>query len=98
MSKRRAMPMVAVGDLDDIERAQSLKGADGPGPGQSPQTPEAELIAKADAAQLQAAIAALPPQFRETLALRDLPGLDAREIADARCSPVGPLTRRSPLD
>ena len=94
MSKRRAMPMVAVGDLDDIERAQSLKGADGPGPGQSPQTPEAELIAKADAAQLQAAIAALPPQFRETLVLRDLHGLDYREIAEVTSVPVGTVMSR----
>jgi len=94
MSKRRAMPMVAVGDLDDIERAQSLKGADGPGPSQAPLTPEAELIAKADAAQLQAAIAALPPQFRETLVLRDLHGLDYREIAEVTGVPVGTVMSR----
>ena len=86
--------MVAVGDLDDIERAQSLKGADGPGPGQASQTPETELIAKADAAQLQAAIAALPPQFRETLVLRDLHGLDYREIAEVTGVPVGTVMSR----
>jgi len=93
LSKRRAMPMIAVGDLEDIERAQLLEGASGRGPSQGP-TPEAELIAKADAAQLQAAIAALPPQFRETLVLRDLHDLDYREIAEVTGVPVGTVMSR----
>ena len=57
-------------------------------------TPEAELIAKADAAQLEAAIAALPPQFRETLVLRDIQGLDYREIAQVTEVPVGTVMSR----
>jgi len=93
LSKRRAMPMIAVGDLEDIERAQLLEGASGRGPSQGP-TPEAGLIAKADAAQLQAAIAALPPQFRETLVLRDLHDLDYREIAEVTGVPVGTVMSR----
>ena len=90
LSKRRATPLVAVGDLDDVERAQSHDCADRGG---TP-TPEAELIAKADAARLEAAIAALPPPFRETLVLRDLQGLDYREIAEVTGVPIGTVMSR----
>jgi RNA polymerase sigma factor (sigma-70 family) len=90
LSKRRATPLVAVGDLDDVERAQSHDSADHGG---TP-TPEAELIAKADAARLEAAIAALPPPFRETLVLRDLQGLDYREIAEVTGAPIGTVMSR----
>jgi RNA polymerase sigma-70 factor (ECF subfamily) len=57
-------------------------------------TPETELIAKADAARLEAAIAALPDQFRETLVLRDIQGLDYREIAEVTEVPVGTVMSR----
>jgi len=57
-------------------------------------TPETELIAKADAAQLEAAIAELPVSFRETLVLRDLHGLDYREIAEVTRVPVGTVMSR----
>jgi RNA polymerase sigma-70 factor (ECF subfamily) len=57
-------------------------------------TPEAELIAKADATELEAAIAALPVEFRETLVLRDIHGLDYREIARVVGVPVGTVMSR----
>ena len=57
-------------------------------------TPEAALIAKADAEQLRAAIAALPAPFRETLVLRDIEGLDYREIAEATEVPIGTVMSR----
>ena len=56
--------------------------------------PEAELIARADAAKLEAAITALPPQFRDTLVLRDVQGLDYREIAAVTEVPVGTVMSR----
>ena len=56
--------------------------------------PEAALIAKADADQLRAAIAALPTAFRETLVLRDIEGLDYREIAQATEVPIGTVMSR----
>jgi RNA polymerase sigma-70 factor (ECF subfamily) len=60
-------------------------------------TPETELIAKADAARLEAAIAALPVEFRETFVLRDMQGLDYREIAEVTATPLGttPSTKTS---
>ena len=44
--------------------------------------------------QLRAAIAKLPAAFRETLVLRDIEGLDYREIAEATEVPVGTVMSR----
>jgi len=90
LSKRRTTPVVAVGDLEDVDRTLSRDS----GTCSGPPTPEAELIAKADAAQLEAAIGALPPQFRETLVLRDLHGLDYREVAAVTGVPIGTVMSR----
>ena len=57
-------------------------------------TPEAEMIARADAATLEAAIAALPVDFREALVLRDVQGLGYREIAEVTGAPVGTVMSR----
>ena len=57
-------------------------------------TPEADLIARADAAQLEAAIAALPVQFREAFVLRDVQGLEYREIAEVTGTPLGTVMSR----
>jgi RNA polymerase sigma-70 factor, ECF subfamily len=57
-------------------------------------TPEAALIAKADAALLHGAIAALPTAFRETLVLREITGLSYREIAEVTNSPIGTVMSR----
>jgi RNA polymerase sigma-70 factor (ECF subfamily) len=56
--------------------------------------PETEIIAKADAARLDNAIAALPSPFRETLVLRDLQGLDYREISQVTDTPIGTVMSR----
>ena len=57
-------------------------------------TPETSLIAKADATRLRNAIAALPAEFRETLVLREVHGLDYREIAAVTGKPVGTVMSR----
>jgi RNA polymerase sigma factor (sigma-70 family) len=90
LTRRRAAPVMAVGDLEDVDRVQSFEGSDNGGS----QTPETELIAKADAAQLEAAIAALPALFREILVLRDLQGLDYRGIAEVTGVPIGTVMSR----
>src|SRR5262249_52480835 len=85
LGKNRSAALVMVDDLEAIEQKQASAGAFG----QEPQTPEAALIAKADARRLEAAIAELPVPFRETLVLRDVQGLDYREIAEVTKVPVG---------
>ena len=77
LHKNRPAAVVTVEDLESVELEQANPGdRDG-------DNPEAALIAKADADQLRTAIAALPTAFRETLVLRDIEGLDYREIAQA---------------
>jgi RNA polymerase sigma-70 factor (ECF subfamily) len=91
LSKHRSAPFVLVEDLDAVEQAQAQPGA---ALASQPATPETELIARADAAKLEAAIAALPSPFRETLVLRDLQGLDYREIATVTEVPIGTVMSR----
>jgi RNA polymerase sigma-70 factor (ECF subfamily) len=57
-------------------------------------TPETELILKIDAAQLEAAITALPIEFRETFVLREVHGLDYRQIAEITSTPLGTVMSR----
>ena len=47
-----------------------------------------------DAAQLRVAVASLPTPFRKTLVLRDIEGLDCREISDAIEVPMGTVMSR----
>jgi RNA polymerase sigma factor (sigma-70 family) len=92
LGKNRPAALVVTDDLEAVERAQHERG---PGPADPAiETPESLLIAKTDAARLEAAIAALPTPFRETLVLRELQGLDYREIADVTGVPVGTVMSR----
>jgi RNA polymerase sigma-70 factor (ECF subfamily) len=75
-------------DLNAVELAQAKPGDPGV------QTPETTLIADTDAEQLRSAIAALPTPFRETLVLRDIQGLDYREISEVTEVPIGTVMSR----
>jgi RNA polymerase sigma factor (sigma-70 family) len=88
LRKNRPAAMLTVEDLEGVEAARAIPG--------DPEraTPETELIAKADAACLQAAIAALPTVYRETLILRDVHELSYREIAEVTGVPVGTVMSR----
>jgi RNA polymerase sigma-70 factor (ECF subfamily) len=88
LRKNRPATVVTVEDLEAVELQQANPGEP------NSETPEAALIAKVDAAQLRAAIAALPTPFRETLVLRDIEGLDYREIAEATEVPIGTVMSR----
>jgi len=57
-------------------------------------TPEAVLIAKADADLLQRAIAALPVSYREVLVLREIEGLSYQEISHVMSIPIGTVMSR----
>jgi RNA polymerase sigma factor (sigma-70 family) len=86
LARRRNALVVAT---DDLAAAEISAGDD---PDQI--SPEAALIAKADAAVLDAAISSLPPAFRETLVLRDVNGLSYREIAAVTATPIGTVMSR----
>jgi RNA polymerase sigma factor (sigma-70 family) len=88
LRKNRPAAVVAVDDLEAVELAQANPGDP------NLETPEAKLLAKIDAEQLRAAIAALPAPFRETLVLRDVEGLDYHEIAQATEVPIGTVMSR----
>jgi RNA polymerase sigma factor (sigma-70 family) len=88
LRKNRPTAVVTVEDLEAVE-AVYAKPTDRDG-----ETPEAALIAKTDAEYVRAAIAALPTPFRETLVLRDIEGLDYREIAEATEVPIGTVMSR----
>jgi RNA polymerase sigma-70 factor (ECF subfamily) len=68
LKENRSAALVMVDDLVAVEEKQAKQCAASGEVG----TPEAALIAKADAVHLESAVAALPLPFRETLVLRDL--------------------------
>jgi RNA polymerase sigma factor (sigma-70 family) len=82
----------AIVHVDDLEAVERMRPADDAAPGAD--NPEAALIARADEVKLEAAIASLPAIFRETLVLRDVQGLDYREIATITDVPIGTVMSR----
>ena len=57
-------------------------------------TPESDALASADAATVRQAIEELPPEFRETLMLREMEELSYRQIAEITGVPVGTVMSR----
>ena len=57
-------------------------------------TPETNLLQKVDAEMLHRAIADLPPAYREVLVLREIEGLNYREISEIASIPVGTVMSR----
>jgi RNA polymerase sigma factor (sigma-70 family) len=88
LRKNRPSAVLVVEDIEGVEAAQANPGDP------DHETPETALIAKADAARLEAAIAALPASYRETLILRDVQGLSYREIAEVTGVPIGTVMSR----
>jgi RNA polymerase sigma-70 factor (ECF subfamily) len=92
IQKNRRAELVRVDDLEPDERAQAERGADIEE--LTLVTPEADVIARADEAHLRVEIEKLPAEFRETLVLRDIQGLEYREIAEITSVPVGTVMSR----
>ncbi len=84
LGKNRPATLVVTDDVEGVEGTEVAR---------SPAA-EAEMIAGADVARLEAAIEKLPPLFRETLVLRDLQGLDYRQIAKVTGVPIGTVMSR----
>lgn len=87
LKKHRDPKVIAVDNVEEVADAASDRDL-------GPAAPDAGLIARADSARLEAAIAELPDEFRETLVLRELQGLDYRAIAEVTGVPVGTVMSR----
>jgi RNA polymerase sigma factor (sigma-70 family) len=92
LAKNRPSEIVAVEDVLGEERLteQCIGGWSAT----VTSTPETALLAKLDVRRLEAAIAALPLAFREVLILRDVQGLEYREIAAVTTLPIGTVMSR----
>jgi RNA polymerase sigma-70 factor (ECF subfamily) len=88
LAKNRPAALVYVDDLTAVESIHAT-----PFDGDA-NTPEAALIAKTNSDRLEKAIAALPIPYRETVVLREVQGLDYREIAAVTQVPVGTVMSR----
>jgi RNA polymerase sigma factor (sigma-70 family) len=93
LAKNRTPDFVAFQTVLDEEQHLAAQYG-GEGFGTSTSSPEAALIAKVAMGHLEAAIAALPVEFREVLILRDVQGLEYREIAQITSLPVGTVMSR----
>lgn len=87
LKKHRDPKLVMVEAIEDV--ADAAGDAD-----LGPAAPDAGLIERADTARLETALAALPEEFRETLVLRELQGLDYRAIAEVTGVPIGTVMSR----
>ena len=88
LRKNRRSVVVHLDDIEQIEETLAFSEEWQAG------TPEAALIAKADAERVQAAMGAIPPPYQETLLLREVRGLDYREIAMVTGVPIGTVMSR----
>jgi RNA polymerase sigma factor (sigma-70 family) len=93
LAKNRTPDFVAFQTVLDEEQHLAAQYG-GEGFGTSTSSPEAALIAKVAMGHLEAAIAALPVEFREVLILRDVQGLEYREIAQITSLSVGTVMSR----
>ena len=87
LKKHRDPVLVSIESAEQFGAEEAYGVAD-------PATPETALIDRTDAARLQAAIAALPPLFREILVLRELQGFDYRAIGEITGVPIGTVMSR----
>ncbi|MGC2520127.1 MAG: sigma-70 family RNA polymerase sigma factor [Burkholderiales bacterium] len=85
---RENRPAELAGSLDD-QGGDGFHLAEDPGPG-----PEALAQRSLDKRMLNEAIAALPPQFREALVLRELEDLSYKDIARIIDVPIGTVMSR----
>jgi RNA polymerase sigma factor (sigma-70 family) len=88
LAKNRPAALVYVGDLTAVESNHAASFNSGIN------TTETALIARTNSVRLRKAIAALPISYRETMVLREVQGLDYREIAEVTQVPIGTVMSR----
>jgi RNA polymerase sigma factor (sigma-70 family) len=91
LAKNRPRTVVFMNDLSAAEQ-QELEH-EGPH-GTRIETPEEIALFKADAEQVQEALAQLPAQFREVIVLREINQMNYRDIAEITNVPIGTVMSR----
>jgi RNA polymerase sigma factor (sigma-70 family) len=91
LTKNRPKAVVFTGDLSAAEQ-QELEH-EGP-QGTRIETPEEIALFKADAEDVQQALAQLPAHFREVIVLREMNQLNYRDIAEITNVPIGTVMSR----
>jgi RNA polymerase sigma-70 factor (ECF subfamily) len=91
MTKNRSKAVVFTDDLSVTEQQQIEQ--EGP-QGTRVETPEEVALFKADAEDVQRALAKLPAQFREVVVLREINQLNYRDISEITNVPIGTVMSR----
>jgi len=91
LMKNRPKTVVFTNDLSAAEQ-QELEH-EGP-QGTRVETPEEIALFKADAEEIQKALAQLQPQYREVIVLREINQMNYRDIADITNVPIGTVMSR----
>jgi RNA polymerase sigma factor (sigma-70 family) len=91
LMKNRPKAVVFTNDLSAAEQQQlEHEGLQGT----RVETPEDIALFKADAGEVQKALAQLPPQFREVIVLREINQMNYRDIAEIVNIPIGTVMSR----
>jgi RNA polymerase sigma-70 factor, ECF subfamily len=91
LTKNRPKTVTYIEDLNAAEQQgieyEGLHGA-------KIETPEEAALLKADAEEIQKALAQLPTQFREVIVLREINQMNYRDIAEVTNVPIGTVMSR----
>jgi RNA polymerase sigma factor (sigma-70 family) len=91
LTKHRSKKVAYINDLNPAEQQEleheGLHGA-------RVETPEEVALFKADAVELDKALAQLPAQFREVIVLREMNQMNYRDIAEITNVPIGTVMSR----
>jgi RNA polymerase sigma factor (sigma-70 family) len=91
LAKNKSKTVVFMDDLSATQQHElELEGLHGA----RVETPEEVAIFKADAAEIQKALAQLPTQFREVIVLREINQMNYRDIAEITNVPIGTVMSR----
>jgi RNA polymerase sigma-70 factor (ECF subfamily) len=80
--------------IDDLNAAEQQELESGGLQGSKIETPEEAALVKADAVEIQNALAQLPTQFREVIVLREVNQMNYRDIAEITNVPIGTVMSR----
>jgi RNA polymerase sigma factor (sigma-70 family) len=91
LAKNKPKTLVSINDLSPAEQ----RDLESEGPrGERVETPEETALLKANAEEVQKALAQLPAQFREVIVLREINQMNYRDIAEITNVPIGTVMSR----